>query len=284
MKPFLFDWRSTIRWWRNEQGLTRLEAAVKSGLSVAAVRAYESGARQPSRRALQDLIDALGIPKSDGNFILAAAGFSVDLASLFDGRLPPVSPETLAREVDAQVWPAFTANPSFDVLAANRPALCLFDLNFDVDLLGFGERNLLGGITHEEYARRILNWDEVVEFICGLAKGDPRWGGSGAAHPSPWLRRPVERLQAGSPARIQRLAEIWQRAEPIGHRVMQHYCLELLYGETPLQFACRMVMADVWSELHYNEWIPANTKTWSMMETIVAQSDGRERPTDDPAC
>ena len=43
-----FDWKTALRDWRKSESLTQAALAARSGLSLAAVRAYESGARRPS--------------------------------------------------------------------------------------------------------------------------------------------------------------------------------------------------------------------------------------------
>ena len=52
----------TVRWYRRLAGYTQQELADASGLSVAAIRAYETGARnEPRAHSLKKLATALGV-------------------------------------------------------------------------------------------------------------------------------------------------------------------------------------------------------------------------------
>lgn len=265
-----FDWRTSIKYWRTEQHVTQAELARRSGLSIEGIKAYESGRRRPSAEALKCIIHALGIPREDANRILGGAGYAIEWDAVLIGRYAPCSLEDLQREAESYPWPAYVTNQSFDVVVANKPFQAVFGVDLDTQYLEFGERSLLGGITRDEFARRLANWDEVVTFMCGLAKADPRWGSEDVAHHPPWLERPFKRLLEGNPARIRRLVELWQKAPPIPHRLRQRYRIEWLYrGEVLLIFEGRLVIGDLWAELHWNEWIPADSETWGALERIV---------------
>lgn len=267
-----FDWRATIRQWRENHGITQADLARRSGLSLASIKAYERGQRNPSRATLESLISALGIPREAANHILAGAGYAIDWQALFHERYLPLTVEQLQQEAEEYAWPAFVTNQSFDVVALNAATGIVFDVDTDTQLTGFGERNLLGGITHDGFADRLENWDEVVRFICGLAKGDTRWGTADPSRPAPWLERPIERFLQGNPARIRRFFEIWESSEPIPHRIRQRFRIEWWHRDgTLLTFAGRLVIADIWSELHWNEWIPANARTWRILSRETAQ-------------
>lgn len=264
-----FDWRAAIRLWRERRGLTQSELARRAGLSLVTVKAYESGRRHPSEASLTSIISALGIPREEANLILGGAGFAIEWRAIFDERYAPLSLGELQEEAERYPWPAFVTNQAFDVVAANAAMGAVFDADLDRDYLGFGERNFLGGITHEEFAARLANWDDIVAFMCGLAKGDPRWRADDLAHPAPWLEGPVQRFLEGTPARIKRFMEIWESAEPIPHRVRQRFTIHWLYRhETLMRFEGRLVIADLWSELHWNEWIPADAQTWSLLDKL----------------
>jgi transcriptional regulator with XRE-family HTH domain len=256
-----FDWRAALVRWREQQRVTQAELARRSGLSLSAIKAYEGGKRRPSLVALESLIAALGIPKEEANHITAGAGFAIDWRTLFHNRYPPLTLADLEAEASACPWPAFVTNESFDVLCPNDALAWVFEADREKDLLGFGERNLLGGITHDEFASRIENWDEVVTFMCGMGKGDPRWGSG--ERPAPWLDRPVQRMLDGNPDLVRRFFEIWQTAPSIAPRLRQRYTVRWLHAATHLHFSCRLVLADLWSGLHWNEWVPADAETWA---------------------
>lgn len=268
-----FDWRAALKSWRGNQGMTQSELARRSGLSLDAIKAYEAGRRRPSRHALQVLIHSLGIPRDVANPIFGGAGYAIEWETLFDGRYLPPSLDGLQDEAEACAWPAFVTNQVFDVVAQNAVFERLFGVDLSRELLGFGERNLLAGITHDEFAGHLENWDEVVTFMCGLVKEDPRWRSPDLSRLAPALDRNMQRLLGGNPARIKRLADLWEHADPIPVRVQHTFRIVWRVDESVLAFSGRLVIADLWTELHWNEWIPADRSTW---EWVAAgeQPDG----------
>jgi transcriptional regulator with XRE-family HTH domain len=262
-----FDWKSALRRQRKLRKWTLKQLADRTGVSLAALKSYETGRRRPSERVLRSLIATLGIPREEANPLLAGAGYAVDWNAIFHERFAVPSIDEQQAELDSLPWPAFVTNQSFDVLRWNRPLEALFEVD-PGQRDGFLERNLLAGITDDSFARRLLNWDEVVAFMIGLAKGDPR-----AIHepeaPAPWLEPAVARLMSGHPARIRRLLQLWEIAPPIKHTLRHRYRVSWDLGNrAALSFACSFVPADLWNELHWNEWIPANAETWNWIETL----------------
>jgi len=267
------DWRVRLKVWREHIGMTWPELARRSGLAQATLKAYANGSRQPSREALEAVISALGIPREEAEEIIQNAGYATDPEAIFGSRAEALSLQDLAREGDGCPWPTYVSNQSFDVLYANRALQAIFDVDLDYEYQGFGERNLLGGITHEEFACRVGNWDELVTFMIGLAKGDPRWGTDAMMTPPPWLERPIKRFFEGNPARIQRFSELWGSAPPLRHRVRHRYRIRWVYRPgTILNFRGLLSLADLRTELHWNEWVPLDVETWQSLSEIVANN------------
>ena len=265
-----FDWRVALRKHRRERRMTLQEAAQRSGLSLATVKAYEHGTRKPGERSLRALIDALGLPREDGNRILGGAGYAVDWYALFHERFAVPDSAAVQQELDALPWPAFIANQSFDVLKWNDAFERVLGVDIDARGDGFLARNLLGSITDESFARRMLNWDEVVSFMIGLAKGDPR-ATNEPEDPASWLRPAVSRLLGGSPARVTRLMELWQTAPPVRHALRHRYRVVWDAGTGPMTFIASFVPADLWDELHWNEWTPADADTWKRLDRLQSR-------------
>jgi transcriptional regulator with XRE-family HTH domain len=263
-------WSESLRDWRQKERLTQAEVASRSGLSPAAVRAYESASRHPSAAALQALIDAIGIPREDANRILASAGYAVDQYSVFNWGYEPASLETLRAEANGLPWPAHVTNQSFDVVHANRAFQAIMEIDLDYQYTEHGARNLISNVVDPWFAERMANWDEVIGFMAGLAKSDPRWHSDVAQQPAPWLQGPIQRLMAGDPALIQRFMAVWAAAEPIPHRLRQRFKIEWLYkGVQLMTFTCVLAIANIVDELHWNEWAPANIETWSILQSII---------------
>lgn len=265
-----FDWIGAIKTWRERRGLSQPQLAERSGISLGSIKSYETGARRPSKEALESLISALGIPVDEANQILGGAGYAVDWRGLFEERYAPPTIEEMSEQAGGVLWPVLVTNQAFDLVVANVAAQRLFEVDLTRDFTGYGERNVLSRLTDDGFAERMENWDEVVTFMCALAKADPRWRTPDPARPAPWLEEAVKRLLDGSPARIKRLMELWEAAEPIPHGIMRPYTVRWRHNGQSLSFSCRMVMADIWGEMHWNEWIPANAQTWAAMQEFVS--------------
>ena len=268
-----FDWKSALRGFRRDESLTQAQVAAKSGLSIAAVRAYESGARRPSAAALQSLIDAIGIPREQANRMLAAAGYAVDMYSVYNWGLEPVTLASLKAEADSLAWPAFITNQSYDVVHANRPFQRIMEVDLDYQYMEHGARNLISNVVDPWFASRMANWDEVIGFMAGLAKADPRWQSDGMEHPAPWLQGPAQRLLQGDPALVRRFFELWAVALPVPRRLRQRFRFHWLYqGKHLMRFANVLALANIHDELHWNEWAPADAETWRLLEELAGYS------------
>lgn len=265
-----FDWKSALRDWRKSESLTQADLAARSGVSLAAVRAYESGARRPSPTALQSLIDAIGVPREEANRLLAAAGYAVDMYSVYNWGLEPATLPSLIAESNSLPWPSHITNQSYDVVHANRAFQRIMEIDLDYQYMEHGARNLISNVVDPWFASRMANWDEVIGFMAGLAKADPRWQSDGIDHPAPWLQGPAQRLLQGDPALIQRFFQVWATAQPIPHRLRQRFRLHWRYqGKRLMRFTCVLGLANIADELHWNEWAPADADTWAILKEIT---------------
>jgi transcriptional regulator with XRE-family HTH domain len=246
--------------------MTQATLARRTGLAIASIRAYEHGRRRPSQAALLSLIAALGIPRERANPILYNVGYAADLTGVIDKELTPYTFDELRTRADALRWPAFVTNGTFEVTYLNRAALAVIEADLGEGYLGNEGRNLLAGISDEHVASRLENWDEVVTFICGLIKGDQEWGSVELAHPSPLLHRPLEQFLQGDAERIRRFVQLWQTAPPIPNRLQHSYEVRWRHGRgQTMSFSCRMTLADVYTNVHWNEWLPADARTWQLL-------------------
>lgn len=264
------DWRTSLRSWRRRRGLTQDTLSRRSGLSRSAIRAYESGARNPPRETLTRIVRTLGIPRQEANLIFAAAGFAIDWSTLLEGRY--VFDEATARsQLEQCPWPAFLTDQAINVVASNRLLELIFDVDLASEYLGPTDRNLLGGASDPHFARYLDNYDEVVSFMIGLAKGDPR-SQQNMERPSPWLEEPMARFLQGDPRLVTRVMGLWASATPIPHRTRHQFEVRWLYrGETPMRFLGILTIGDVWNELSWNDWIPADQKTWTTLRAITSR-------------
>ncbi len=221
------DWREALKAARKRRHVTQAELARRSGMSRAAIRAYETGDRHPRADSLKCITDALGLSLEEANVILGAAGYSVDQDAVFNAGFRAMSLSEMAAEAETCPWPAFITNLSYDVL-----------------------------------------------FMIGLAKGDPRWRLDDPARPAPWLQVPLQRFLDGNPVRVRRFFELWETGAPIPHRLRQRFRMRWLYqGEVPMEFIGILSLGNFSDELHWNEWIPADTQTWQTLVEITSASE-----------
>lgn len=265
------EWQHALRSWRLRQDMTQATLAQRTGLALSSIRAYEHGRRRPSHHALLSLIAALGIPRERANPILNDAGYAADLRGVADKQFTPYTINDLRAHAVALAWPAFVTNGTFEIVLANPPALAVFGAQSDRGYVRFDQRNILAGISHEDFASRLENWDEVVTFMCGLVKGDQEWASVDLAHPTPWLRRPLDHFLKGDPDRIRRFAGLWRGAAPIPNRIHHSYNVRWLdRSGQRMSFNCRMSLSDPNTNVHWNEWIPGDASTWAVLEQLTA--------------
>lgn len=270
-----FDWKAALRRWRRRTGQTQVGLAAAAGVSVASIRAYERGARHPSGRSLTDIVRALGIPRQEANQLLAAAGYAVDWQTLLEGRY--VSDRAHARSQMGDLpWPAFIADQGFNLVAANHWFELVWDVDLRTDMREPGRANFLAGVSDPRFVSCVGNFDELVSFMIGLAKGDPRLV-QDMERPAPWLREALSIFLRGDPSLITRVGALWERAAPVTHWTRHQYPIDWLHrGERRLRFIGLLTIADLWNELSWNDWIPADEETWRALREIAAE-DGQKR-------
>lgn len=266
----VFDWRGALRQHRKQRRLTLPEVARRSGLSRSAVKAYESGDRRPSAEALDAIIEAMGLTHDEANPIRAGAGFAIDWYGVLHRRYISDFGE-LQRQADASPWPVFITNQGSYVLHANRT----FELVWDVDIAREFpdplDRSLLSGATISRFTRCIENYDEAMSFFIGLIKGDPRRD-QNLERPAPWYQDAVQRLLDNDPAELRRLLGVWEKAEAIPHKIRHQYNVVWRYRskDPVLRFIGRHTVCDIWNELNWQEWVPADAETWQALERLRA--------------
>jgi transcriptional regulator with XRE-family HTH domain len=262
------DWPIRLRDHRLRLGIAQTELARRTGLSLTAVKAYENGARHPSRDALDVIIAALGLPPEEANPIRAGAGYAINFTALFEGRYL-FDLATAQDQLDRLPWPAFITNQATLVVAFNRPMAIVLDVEPETDFPDPSQRNLLGYANQPRFTDSLENFDEVVGMLIGLAKGDPRVQAD-PERPPPWSAGAVARFLQGDPAFIRRFLDLWEKAPPIPHRTRHVYDVRWRYRGRPpaLRFIGSLSPADIWNELWWNEWIPADTDTANRLQEL----------------
>jgi transcriptional regulator with XRE-family HTH domain len=252
---------------RRARHLSQTELARRAGLSVSTVRAYERGARHPKQDALRRIVDGLGLSGEEAAQLLLAAGYSPPRSRALHERYGPASLGELQHEANDRPWPAFVTNQAFEILIANR----LFQrlMGHEPSRPYAGGRNLVWAIADDAFARRLENWEEVVRFMIGLVKADPRRRPDDD-RPLPWLEGPIQRLIEGRPDLIKRFVDLYEDSPPIPHRLRQHFRIRWRAdGGRLLTFTCTLALADIHTELHWNEWVPSDGPTWAAIEALA---------------
>ncbi len=266
--PLKIDGRQALRRHRRAKGFSQRELAERAGVSFSAVKAYEAGERRPSRQALTRIIDVLGIPTEDGEMLLASAGYAVDLSKIADGRYASWDVRRLAEEVEASPGPAFVTNQATDIICANRAFRRVVGLDLHVRLPDKSNWNFFARLSDPRFATRLQNWDDVVAFLVGIAKGHARYTGNAEA-PAPFLERPLERFTDGDPSYNRRLITLWEESPVIPRRTRMRYAVRWWRDDgRMLRFACLMHVADIWQEFSWHDWTPEDAETFAFVTSL----------------
>ncbi|MGH7622527.1 MAG: helix-turn-helix domain-containing protein [Gemmatimonadaceae bacterium] len=264
-----FDWRSSLREHRIARRISQPEIARRAGLSVSAVKGYEGGQRHPSSDALMAIIDAIGLPFEDANRIRAGAGYVIDLRAILNERYAS-NHDALREEVEHYAWPVFVTNQASDVLFANRAFRLVVGLESRPQPIAEKRFNILARASDPEFADRVLNWDQVMTFIIGLAKAETRFE-QNLERPGSFVRDAVTSFLNGNPDYIRRLLMLWEAAPPIPHGTRFHYDLQWRHEDGGvLHFGCSMTVADIWDELMWHDWVPADAESWTALQEMQA--------------
>lgn len=265
-----YDWRAALRAHRAGRRISRAEVARRSGLSPSAVKAYERGDRRPSRAALDAILAAIGLSHDEANPIRIGAGFAIDVRGVIYRRYV-TDLDDLHAQADATPWPVFITNQGGYFVHWNPALALLWDVDVERDFPDPLSRNLLSGASIARFTRCIVSYEETLGFFLGTIKGDPR-SGRDLEQPAPWHHDALRRLVDGDPVELRRLLDLWERASPITHRIRHHYPVTWRYrGEGPvLRFRGQLTVCDIWDELNWQEWVPADAESHDHMAAIIA--------------
>lgn len=276
MQPFRYaiDWRGELRRRRLERGLSQAAVARRAGLSLSAVKAYERGDRRPSAQALDAMVQAIGLAHDEANPIRAGAGYAIDWQGVLERRYVS-EPAEVRRQAEELPWPVFITNQGSYVVCWNRPFERLWDVDVEREFPDPLSRNLLGGAAIGRFARCIASYEETMAFFLGMIKGDPRIRADLGA-PAPWHREAVQHLADGDPGELRRLLDAWEKARPIPHRTRHQYRVVWRYrGAGPtIRFIGVHTVCDIWNELSWQEWIPADAESWIALASLPEPGSG----------
>jgi transcriptional regulator with XRE-family HTH domain len=253
-------WQRALREHRLRLRLSQPDVARRSGLSVSAVRSYESGDRHPSREALTAVIDALGLTSEQANPILNGAGYAGNWHAIYNEAYGPRDVSWFAEQVERFAWPVFVTNEASDLIAANKASRRILDIP-PGHALPDGEWNMLAEGSKPKLAERLESWDDNMRFTLGLGKALVRREVNPERVP-PWVAKAYERFLQGDPALVTRMLQLWSSSEPVAHTTRMTYPVRWRREDgTLLRFTAIMTVADVWHVFAWHDWIPDDAET-----------------------
>lgn len=150
----------TLKTWRKVRHLSQMDLALEADVSARHISFLETGRAQPSRDMIRRLGDALTLPLSTRNQMLAAAGYAPRYAQR-PWNADQMAPVRAALDHMLSVhapYPAFAVDRLWTVVQMNSPAKTLFGL------LGVSEGvSLLNLVTSPDMPRFIENWSQVAD-------------------------------------------------------------------------------------------------------------------------
>src|SRR5215510_10919370 len=156
-----------LREWRAARGMSQLDLALHAGFSTRHVSFIETGRTHPSRQALLDLAEALGVPLRERNQLLEAGGYAhvyrhTPLAADEMSHVRGVLQFILERHAP---YAAIVLDRYGNCLMGNDASSRLLALLVDASLI-VPHANHLRMVFHPLGARRwIVNWDQVARHL-----------------------------------------------------------------------------------------------------------------------
>ncbi|MBI2724032.1 MAG: helix-turn-helix transcriptional regulator [Chloroflexi bacterium] len=280
-------WRKRLRAVRKELKLSQQQVAERAGLSVWALRGYENGRRNPSRRTLITLAKALQAPTVEMNRMLVEAGFAAEETRFPEPQFPSYffTLDELPAAVERAPWPEWVSSERMEVLAANQAMQAVWDIDFEEERSRRtrAEMSVLSVASDHRFADRVMNWTDVVTVMARVVKGIPE-GREEIDDPTPYMNAVLAAFTRNDPAFLPRLIEIWQKAEPMAAKARWDYPIiwcDPEFGE--MRFHAFVTTCSEPNGWAFNDWHPVDAATWSILEQVKARhAAGAERMTLQP--
>lgn len=158
--------------WRRRRDMSQMRLGLAANVSARHIAFLETGRSNPTRGMVIRLAEALGMPRSERNSLLEAAGFAAayarrDLATEEMASVRAALDWTLDRHAP---YPGFAIDRHWRLFASNAPAQRLFDS------VGLG----LGASLIEAFAEpsplrdAILNWPDLAQHMMARLRTESR--------------------------------------------------------------------------------------------------------------
>lgn len=265
------EWSDLLARARVHLGMSQTQLAVRSQVSLASIKAYETAQRHPSRPYLVAILDALKLDRTERTAILEAAGYASDWRSLTPSSATlAFTLETAQTEVDRAKWPAFVMNEMSEVLVANRDVQKLWGVDLRVEYTDVGDRSLLAVASNPRFADKCANWDEAVGTLVAVFKGHHR-GPESLDDPSPQFRSVIERFLQGDPRYVTRFLKLWEEVPARTPELRWHYPVVWEQpGVGTMSFDCLVSSANERDGWSFNDWVPFGANSWAALERMRA--------------
>lgn len=271
-------WRIGLRAARDRLGLSRDELARRTLLAASTIKAYELGTRHPTREHLGALIEALQIPRAEGNEILAGAGYATAPTLFPPERFPAYfyTVDELQDTVEHVPWPEFVLNDNLELVAANVAACRLWGIDMEREraMRTRVQWNLLTVAADRRFADRVANWDEVVTLMAAVAKGRPLRPET-LDQPSDYFSDVLAEFARGDPAFLARLIAAWNAAAPQPAKCRWSY--RIVWDDPEfgaMRFLALVSTASEPDALGFNDWHPLDAATWDVLERVKRRAAG----------
>ena len=261
------QWSEQLRQARTQARLSQQALAERLGFSEKTVRNYQSGRVAPDHARLVQIARTLNLDAEKTNHIFTAAGFEPEpagpLARIAARRIPT---PFLAQELATYPRPCLVMNERYEIVAWNRPATLVAELDFARDLRTPFERNLMRiAAMPDFFDGRVVNWDEIISVLLGLYKHN-RVNIEQPEEEPRYLAHLVHEIGSKFSRALPRLMSLWLSAPPYedGKRVTFPAVWRVNDGTT-LRFNCILYPWNDFDALWAFDWFPADATTWQWL-------------------
>lgn len=150
-----------LKRWRTSRRMSQLDVATRAGTTTRHLSFLETGRSRPSQEMVLRLADALALPLSDKNALLAAGGFAAAFPErhLDDDALGPVRFVIRRLLASHAPYPAIVLDRWYDILDANLGGRRLFVGGAAIDP---DDPPNLVDLMLGPLKAAVVNWDELI--------------------------------------------------------------------------------------------------------------------------
>lgn len=264
------SWSELLRQARLGTGFGRRALASLSGVSEETIFSYEHGRRSPSREKLLDLTRSMKLDGAATNAILEGAGLEpLPSVWLQRGLIQQRPFSDLQPEIDSYAWPCLALNERFEIVAWNKPAIAVAELDFATAMPQPHQRNLLRMAAMEHFRARLRNWDEVVSVMVGMFK-NYHMGNEDLELGSPYFQTVVQDILEHDSGILDRLTVLWATTPPRPQATRNTWDVKWQTADgAQLAFHCVQTAWDEFNGIGIDDWHPADCQTWDWLSSHV---------------